>query len=211
MRTTTALLYSLTVDRVLAGIRSRVPEVCGMQAGDRVLDVCCGTGAQNLRCARIGVVSCGIDLDPVMIAFAEKRRRRLGLDHAHFQRASAAFLPFKDGSFDHASVSMGLHEKEEALRDRIISEMRRVVKKGGTLMTVDYTVPFPAGPYGQMIRMIEWAAGRAHFRCFQEYVRDGGLDSLTRRHGLQGDESDHAGRMPISIVKVRNSRGSDLP
>ena len=63
-------------------------------------------------------------MDPRMIEFAEKRRARLRLANTFFQRASAMDLPFRDACFDHVSISMGLHEKRGASRDRIISEMR---------------------------------------------------------------------------------------
>ena len=130
LNTLPALMYSMTIDRALAGIRARVPDFSGMKAGDRVLDVCCGTGAQTFFYASKGIISWGIDVDPGMIEFAEKRKRRLGLNNPFFQRASAGNLPFRNALFDHASISMGLHEKEGPLRDRIISEMKRVVKEG---------------------------------------------------------------------------------
>jgi ubiquinone/menaquinone biosynthesis C-methylase UbiE len=200
----TALLYSMTIDRALAGIRTRVPEFCGMKAGDRVLDICCGTGAQAFCYARRGIISWGIDLDSGMIEFAERRKRRLGLSSASFQRASATDLPFSDACFDHASISMGLHEKKGASRDRIISEMQRVVKKDGTLAIVDYGVPYPMNAYGHVVNLLERVAGQDHYRCFQGFVSDGGLDSLLSRHGLQEDKREHVGRMPIIILKVRN-------
>ena len=205
MNTVPALLYSMTIDRALAGIRARVPEFSGMKPGDRVLDVCCGTGAQTFCYASRGITSWGIDLDPGMIAFAEKRKKRLGLDNTFFQRASATNLPFRDASFDHASISMGLHEKEGASRDGIISEMRRVVKKDGTLVIVDYRVPYPRDAYGRAVELLEQMAGRDHFRCFREFIKDGGLDSLLSRHHLREEKREYLKRMPMAMVKVRNS------
>jgi ubiquinone/menaquinone biosynthesis C-methylase UbiE len=143
-----------------------------------------------------------------MIEYAERRRVRLGLDNTFFQRASATDLPFGDASFDHASISMGLHEKERASRDRIVSEMRRVVKKDGTLAIVDYRVPYPGDAYSRAVRLLEQMAGRDHFRCFREFVQAGGLDSLLSRHRLQEEKREYLKRMPMAIVKVRNSQDS---
>jgi ubiquinone/menaquinone biosynthesis C-methylase UbiE len=204
LRTLIALFYSVTIDRALAGIRTRVPDFCGMKAGDRVLDVCCGTGAQAFCYARRGIISWGIDLNSGMIEFAERRRRKLGLSSASFQRASATHLPFRDACFDHASISMGLHEKKGTSGDRIVSEMRRVVKKDGTLAIVDYRVPYPMDRYGRAIRLLEQMAGRDHYRCFREFISNGGLSSLLSRHGLEEDKREDVGQMPISILKVRN-------
>ncbi len=175
-----------------------------MKPGDRVLEVCCGTGAQAFFYASKGIISWGIDLDPGMIAFAQKRRKRLGLDDPFFQRASATDLPFKDASFDHASISMGLHEKERASRDRIISEMRRAVKKDGALVIMDYRVPYPRDAYGRAGGLLEQMAGQDHFRCFREFIQDGGVDSLLSRHHLNEEKREYLKRMPMAMVKVRN-------
>jgi ubiquinone/menaquinone biosynthesis C-methylase UbiE len=198
------LFYSMAVDRVMLGIRRYVPEFSGMKPGDKVLDVCCGTGAQVFLYARRGVISWGIDADSRMIEFAERRKARLGLGNTHFQRASAMNLPFKDASFDHASLSMGLHEKEGSSRERIIGEMRRVVKKNGTLVFVDYRVPYPRGTYPRVARVVERIAGKEHFGLFRAFLRDGGLDALLRRHHLREDERSYARRMPVVLLKARN-------
>lgn len=198
------LIYSILVDRVMLGIRRHVPEFSGMKTGEKVLDVCCGTGAQVFLYGRRGVISWGIDADSRMIEFAQRRKARLGVDNTHFQRASAMNLPFKDASFDHASLSMGLHEKEGSSRDRIIGEMRRVVKKNGTLVIVDYRVPYPRGTYPYVARVVEWIAGEEHFGLFRDFLRDGGLDALLRRHNLREDERSYARRMPVVLLKVRN-------
>ena len=188
----------------MLGIRRYVPEFCVMEPGDRVLDVCCGTGAQTFLYGLKGVISWGIDADSRMIEFAERCKARLGLDNTHFQRASATNLPFKDASFDHASLSMGLHEKEESSRDGIIGEMRRVVKRNGTLVFVDYRVPYPRGAYPCLARVVERIAGQEHFGLFRAFLRDGGLDALLRKHHLREDDRSYARRMPVVLLKARN-------
>lgn len=205
MNTLPAFLYSMTIDRALAGIRARVPGFSGMKAGDRVLDVCCGTGAQSFCYASKGITSWGIDMDAGMIEFAERRRGRLGLNDTFFQRASAGNLPFRNACFDHASISMGLHEKEGPLRDRIISEMKRVVKMDGTLAIVDYRVPYPEDACGRAVRLLEWMAGRDHSRCFRGFISEGGLDSLVSRHQLHEEKREYLKRLPMVLLKLRNA------
>ena len=198
------LIYSLLVDRVMQGIRKRVPGFSGMRRGDSVLDVCCGTGAQALLYGEMGIISYGIDLEPRMIEFAERRRTGLRLANTFFQTASAMDLPFKDGFFDHASISMGLHDKEETSRDRIITEMRRVVKKGGSLVVVDYRVPYPRNAYSHAVRIVEQIAGEEHFRCFRDFIQNGGLESLLEKHGLREERRGYSKRMPVALLQVRN-------
>jgi ubiquinone/menaquinone biosynthesis C-methylase UbiE len=194
----------MLVDTLLRGVRVCVPDFCGMKAGDRVLDVCCGTGAQTLVYARMGIFSTGIDLAGRMIEFAEKARTRQHLTCVSFHRASAQHLPFKDQCFDYASISMALHEKESPARDVIISEMQRVTKKEGVLVFVDYRVPFPQNAYVYFARFVESIAGSDHFRHFRDYINPGGLDTLLKKNQLQSQKTGPFMKGLLTIVKTRN-------
>jgi hypothetical protein len=52
--------YSNIIDRILRGVRSRVPDFCSMRVGESVLDICCATGSQVLCYARHGLAAAGI-------------------------------------------------------------------------------------------------------------------------------------------------------
>ena len=117
--------YTTFVDPFLKDIRLFVPAFAGMKPGDRVLDVCCGTGDQALYYAAGGMEACGIDLDETMITQAEQSKVRRNLK-ASFSVQDASALSFGDGSFDYATISMALHEKDAVLEDSVIAEMRRV-------------------------------------------------------------------------------------
>jgi ubiquinone/menaquinone biosynthesis C-methylase UbiE len=41
--------YETLVDPLLRDLRKHTPEFAGMRTGDKVIDVCCGTGAQVLE------------------------------------------------------------------------------------------------------------------------------------------------------------------
>ena len=109
------------IEPLMKELRLQAPGLVGMQAGDRALDVCCGTGALALYWAGMGVTAAGIDMDPRVIQIADDKRRRRGLDNASFQVANALNLPFEDDFFDFASISMSLHETESTERDAIVS------------------------------------------------------------------------------------------
>jgi SAM-dependent methyltransferase len=55
-------------------------------AGLRILDVCCGIGADSLSFARAGASVHGLDIDPLRIAMAQVNAEALGLN-AHFSIA----------------------------------------------------------------------------------------------------------------------------
>jgi len=197
-------VYSTVIDRLLRDIRIYVPKFCGMEAGNRVLDVCCGTGDQALHYAREGIIATGIDLNTGMIQVAEKNRRKQSLRNVSFQLASALDLPFKDNCFDYASISFALHEKERVARHKIISEMKRVVKKEGALVFVDLRAPLPQNAYSYLIKSIELAAGREHFIHFKDYIEQGGLDQLLKENQLHDKKRDYLKNGNVAMIETRN-------
>jgi len=177
-----------------------------MKAGDRVLDVCCGTGAQVFYYAKAGIMATGIDLDPNMLKLARKDKRNKVLSNVFFQLADAQSLPFKDNFFDYASISLALHEKERTARDKIISEMKRVVKKDGTLIFIDLQVPLPENLFSHLIKAVEFIAGRDHHRHFKDYIEQGGLDVILKKNRLTEEKRDYLNDGLITIVKTGNPK-----
>lgn len=199
------LNYATLVDPLLRDIRIYTVKFSGMKAGDRVLDVCCGTGDQAFYYAQAGITANGIDLDPNMLKLARKDKRKKALRNVSFQIADARNLPFKDSSFDYASISFALHEKERTARDKIISEMRRVVKKEGALIFIDLQVPLPKNLFAYLIRAIEFVAGREHHRYFKDYIAQGGLDEILKKNQLAEAKRDYLNDGLITIIKTGNS------
>jgi ubiquinone/menaquinone biosynthesis C-methylase UbiE len=199
-----SFIYSTVIDPLLRDIRIYAPEFSGMKAGDTVLDVCCGTGAQAIHYAKRGIIATGIDLGQGMIELAERNKRKQGLRNVSFQIADALNLPFENNFFDYASISLALHEVERTARDRIISEMKRVIKKEGALIFTDFRVPLPKNLALYLIKSIEFIAGRNHFRCFKDYIEQGGLDELLRKNQLPEEKRDYLNNGLIVIIKARN-------
>ena len=196
-------VLSRIIEPLMRSLRIQTPELAGMKAGDRALDVCCGTGALALHYARKGIFAAGIDQDPRVIQVAEKKRRKQGLMNVSFQVTSAQNLPFEDNFFDYASISMSLHENERADRDIIISEMKRVVKEGGGLVFIDYKVPFPPIPSSYTSKVVELIAGGEHNRYFKDYIKQGGLDELLKKNHLHAEKRGELG--PLWIIKTPNT------
>jgi len=199
------LNYETLVDPLLRDIRRVTPEFSGMKAGDRVLDVCCGTGAQVLEYGRRDVIATGVDISPGMLNVAARNRMKQKAVNVSFQLADATNLPFPDRSFDYASISLGLHDKEKLTRDRILCELKRVVKQYGTLIFIDFQVPMPNNVWAAFARTIEFLAGRSNYRAFKDYLRSGGLRQLLRSHGLQEDSTVYLKGGLIVITKALNN------
>lgn len=197
-------LYSIFIDPLLRDIRAYISKFSGMKRGDKVLDVCCGTGDQVFYYGKGSIIATGVDLSPKMIKSAEKRKEKSGLTNVSFRVANAKQLPFKDNSFDFASICLGLHEIKRDERDKIISEMKRVVKKEGFLIFIDFQVPLPSTMISYLVKAIEYFAGRDHYECFKEYLEQGGLDAILNRNQLQEEKRDYTENGIIVIIKTRS-------
>ncbi len=102
-------------------------QAAGIEAGERVLDVACGSGivARELESGLApGVRLVGLDLAPGMIAVAGARA-----NWAEWRLGDACALPFADASFDRVICQFGLM----FFADRVaaLAEMRRVLRPGG--------------------------------------------------------------------------------
>jgi len=197
--------YSTIIDPILKEVRICVAGLSGVKAGDRVLDVCCGTGDQVFHYTQKGAIAIGVDQKPNMIELAEKNRKRRGFNHGTFRIASATELPFPDGYFDCASISLGLHEMERDERNRAVSEMKRAVKKEGALMFIDYLVPLPGNSFAYLIRAVEFLAGRHNYRCFRDYLAQGGLDQVLKETELTPQEESLLLSGNLQVIKASNT------
>jgi len=196
--------YETLVDPLLRDLRKFTPEFSGMRAGDKVVDVCCGTGAQVLEYGRRGIVATGIDISPSMLKIATRSMRRQKAMNVSFQLADATNLPFPNGYFDYASISLGLHDKEKPIRYQIISEMKRIIKQDGALILIDFQVPLPRNVWGVLARAIEFLAGGSHYQGFKDYLANGGLEDILKNNGLREECKNYLKNGLLMATKMVN-------
>ena len=102
----------------------------GVTAGQRVLDVGCGTGVVALTAARSGATVTGADLTPALLEGARTNAALVGLA-IDFQEADVEALPFADASYDVVLSQFGhMFGPRPAVA---IAEMLRVLKPGGVI------------------------------------------------------------------------------
>jgi ubiquinone/menaquinone biosynthesis C-methylase UbiE len=105
------------------------------EAHGRVLEIGAGTGANfSYYPADAQVVS--TEPDPFMRGRAEKKLAELGRQNIELRAASAAWLPFEDGSFDHVVSTLVLCSVPE--QAAALGELRRVLKPGGTFRFLEH-------------------------------------------------------------------------
>jgi hypothetical protein len=82
--------------------------------------------------------------------------------------------------------------------------MKRVVKKEGALIFMDFRVPLPKGPLLYFINIIEFMVGRNNYRCFKDYMKQGGLDEILKKNQLPVEKRDDMNNRILAIIKARN-------
>ncbi len=199
------LNYSNLIDPLLKSLRSFTVKFAGIKKGDRILDVGCATGDQVFYYAKAGAFASGIDLNPQMIEIAEKRKKKEGIDNVDFRVASAFNLPFKDSVFDIASISLAIHEIESGKRDKVVSEMKRVVKKDGHLIFIDFALPLPKNILSFLVRIVEYLAGKNNYKNFKSYFNEGGLPYILQENGLKTEETVRFSSGLLTIIKTKKT------
>jgi ubiquinone/menaquinone biosynthesis C-methylase UbiE len=193
-------LYDPFVESVAKGIRSACLTIYPPQEGMIVLDVGCGTGTQLAlyKCAGCRVL--GIDRSAAMLAIA---RKKLG-PSVDLRLGDARFLPYPDRSFDLVTCILALHEMPSIMRPSVLSEGKRVLKKDGRILLVDYQPGPHAFPDGWMAKAVvlffEIAAGWRHFRNYRDFLGRRGLVPLIEAEQLSVGASKRVANGNVSIV-----------
>jgi len=153
---------------------ARVVSAAGVDPGDRVLDVGCGTGNAALTARRAGAQVVGVDVTRPMLDLARDSASLAEYDDIHWVAGDAESLPFPDDSFDAVLSNFG-HVFTPNAADAG-SEMVRVARSGGR---VGFTAWSPDGVVGSLTDVLvdhvdhEHHDPWAHLRWGDpEFVRD---------------------------------------
>jgi demethylmenaquinone methyltransferase/2-methoxy-6-polyprenyl-1,4-benzoquinol methylase len=112
----------------------------GRGPGNRLLDLCCGTGDMVFLAEELGdgLSVFGADFTLPMLSVA--RGREAGrASRRSFAAADALRLPFADGTFDAITVGYGLRNLADP--EAGLAEMRRVLAPGGRVVILDFGMP----------------------------------------------------------------------
>ena len=114
-----------------------------LKPGEAVLDVGCGTGGVTIPAKqRVGAAgkAAGIDPAPEMIAVAQHKAQRKGLE-IDFRLGVIEALPYPDASFDVVTSSLMMHHLPAHVQVKGLAEIYRVLKPGGRLLIADLLGP----------------------------------------------------------------------
>ena len=121
--------------------RESIVDRLNPQRGERILDICSGTGTLTImiakRLAGKGEVT-GIEISPDQLRIARRKEKPDGLS---FIEGDAQDIPFPDSYFDKSTIFGALHEMPREVRRNVLSEAYRVIRPEGKIAIVEQNKP----------------------------------------------------------------------
>ena len=140
-------VLSMGVDHLWRRAMVRFAE---LKRGEKVLDVCAGTGDSAFALAKAGADVTGGDFCAAMLQRAQQKNpSRPPEQRVRFACADATRLPFDDDQFDLATVAFGIRNVEDPVAG--LREMHRVVRPGGRVVVLEFSrsrTPVVRGLFG---------------------------------------------------------------
>jgi ubiquinone/menaquinone biosynthesis C-methylase UbiE len=143
-------LFSPAYDRFVAchssdrsgNLRKLLASKTGVCEGDKVLDICTGTGSLLLNLQeRVGTkgIVVGLDFSWGMLRQAKAKTRDAG--KVLLLKADAGFLPFKPGAFDAVTCSHAFYELKGETQDNCLQEIVRILVPGSVFIMMEHDIP----------------------------------------------------------------------
>jgi demethylmenaquinone methyltransferase/2-methoxy-6-polyprenyl-1,4-benzoquinol methylase len=109
--------------------------------GEKILDLCCGTGGATcaiLKQAGDDSHITGLDLSVGQLRVATRRPE---LRRVQFVAGDAACSPFQNASFDKVFITHAIHEMARDARRAVLAEAQRILKDDGRLIILELDRP----------------------------------------------------------------------
>lgn len=163
-------------DRMFGEIKNLI------QPNSSVLDVGCGTGRFSFSVADKVSKVVGIDLSSKNISTANQTLNKNPNDKISFLHTTLSDLISKQQHFDYAVMTYVIHEVNPEERIPLLKEMMNLADK---IIIGDYLVPISKSFWSVLNEVVEFLAGREHYTNFKDFVKIGGLLSLTKQAELK--------------------------
>ena len=130
--------------------KARLVKMANARAGERALDLACGTGDIAFAVAEGGARTTALDITHRMLQLGRLRAdasafamasadRSAGQAAVRFITGDMGSLPFRSATFDLVTTGYGLRNVPDL--DAAIDEIARVLKPGGRLLSLDFNRP----------------------------------------------------------------------
>jgi demethylmenaquinone methyltransferase/2-methoxy-6-polyprenyl-1,4-benzoquinol methylase len=152
--------------------RALLADHLGLKRGDKVLDVCTGTGtALSHFCEKVGNegLIIGIDFSWGMLKAAQEKAS--ARKNVFLIQAEAGYLPFKAGVLDAVTCSFAFYELKNEAQDAFLRNVRGILKTGRPFFMIEHEIPSNA-----FVRLLFYvrllSMGRSRAREILKHERD---------------------------------------
>lgn len=163
-------------DRMFGEIKNLI------QPNSSVLDVGCGTGRFSFSAADKVSKVVGIDLSSKNINTANQTLNKNPNNKISFLHTTLSDLISKQQHFDYAVITYVIHEVNPEERIPLLKEMMNLADK---IIIGDYLVPISKNFWSVLNEAVEFLAGKEHYTNFKDFVKIGGLQSLSNQAELK--------------------------
>ena len=181
--------YDRFMGRYSAQLAPQLADLAGVEGGQRVLDVGCGTGTLTAECLRRGATVAAVEpSEPFVAAVAER------YPDVDVRGGTAEELPFSDGEFDVALAQLVVHFMREPVAG--LREMGRVTRSGGVVAACVWDHAGGQAPISAFWFAVREVDPGAEDESQLPGARQGHLTELLTEAGLVGVEE---GSLPIRV------------
>jgi len=116
----------------------------GISQGDRVLDICTGTGAVPLVAHEAVIpkgMVVGLDFSSGMLCKAKDKAIGKDLSSLYLVMGDVSAMPFKANVFDCVTCSHSMYELKSEARMTTLKEIQRVLKENGRFFMMEHCKP----------------------------------------------------------------------
>lgn len=154
-----------------------------IEPGSTIIDIGCGTGRMEFILSDKCQSVLGIDLskkniDRANLTLLKQPDSKISFKHNNIREITDLY----NYHFDYSILTYVIHEIDENERLDLLTEISQVADK---IIIGDYLVPRPKNLGGLVSELIEFVAGKEHFRNYKTYMENGGIYYLAGKAGLK--------------------------
>lgn len=154
-----------------------------IEDGSNVIDIGCGTGWFCLNISKKCKEVTGVDLSSKNIKIAESKLKKQNLSNVNFIHCDANTISKTiNKKFDYAVMTYMIHELEPDERITVLNNAKEIAEK---IIIGDYLTPQPKNFMGLINLIVEFFAGKNHFKNYRSFQKEGGLKILAKKNNLK--------------------------
>lgn len=170
------LLIAPNQDRLFSEIRNLI------EKNSAVIDVGCGTGRLSFFIEDKVSNMLGIDLSKKNIEKANQKLSRKPTNKISFLHTSVSKLISQKFHYDYAVMTYVIHEVNEEERVKLLKEISFIADK---IIIGDYHIIQKNFLWRWLNELVEFAAGKEHYKNYKNYIFNGGLKGLANKTDLK--------------------------